>query len=237
MNAPANPAAAAPVIAIDGPAASGKGTIAWQVAQALGFHYLDSGALYRLVALAAIERSIDPTDGERLAREAAGLAAHFEGTTIEVDGRDVTERLRSEAVSAMASRIAVHPQLRAALLSRQRAFRRPPGLVAEGRDMGTVVFPDAELKVFLTASAGARADRRYKQLIEKGISVTLADLLRDIRERDRRDSTRAAAPLVAAADAVTLDTTTMSIDAVTAAVLGLRARRIRGAGGGVAHEE
>ncbi|MBS0325031.1 MAG: 3-phosphoshikimate 1-carboxyvinyltransferase [Proteobacteria bacterium] len=233
LSVTADPAGAAPVIAIDGPAASGKGTIAWQVAQALGFHYLDSGALYRLVALAAIEHAIDPGDAARLAREAAGLAARFEGTNIAAAGRDVTELLRSEAVSAMASRVAVHREVREALLARQRAFRQPPGLVAEGRDMGTVVFPDAGLKLFLTASVEARADRRYKQLIEKGISVTLADLLRDIRERDRRDSTRAAAPLAAAADAVILDTTGMSIDAVTAAVLALHARGARAADAGM----
>ena len=236
MSAPPASPSAIPVIAIDGPAASGKGTIAWQVAQALGFHYLDSGALYRLIALAAIERGIDPGDAAGLASEAASLAASFAGNRVAVAGRDVTELLRSEAVSATASRVAVHPEVRGALLARQRAFRRPPGLVAEGRDMGTVVFPDAALKVFLTASAEARADRRYKQLIEKGISVTLTDLLRDIRERDRRDSTRAAAPLAAAADAVTLDTTGMSIDAVTAAVLALHARRTRGADEGVSHE-
>ncbi|MGH8802036.1 MAG: (d)CMP kinase [Casimicrobiaceae bacterium] len=220
-------AASVPVIAIDGPAASGKGTIAWQVAQALRFHYLDSGSLYRLVALAAIERSIDPGDAARLANEAAALLARFDGASIEAGGRDVTEIVRSEAVSSMASRVACHPEVRAALLARQRAFRESPGLVAEGRDMGTVVFPDASLKLFLTASAEARAERRHKQLIEKGISVTLADLLRDIRERDRRDSTRAAAPLVAAADAVILDTTGMSVDAVTDAVLKLHEHRAR----------
>jgi len=231
--ATASPPAVVPVIAIDGPAASGKGTIAWQVAQALGFHYLDSGALYRLVALAAIEQAIDPGDATRLAGAAARLAARFDGTRIAVGERDVTELLRDEAVSAMASRVAVHPEVRRALLARQRAFRRAPGLVAEGRDMGTVVFPDAALKLFLTASAEARAERRYKQLIEKGISITIPDLLRDIRERDRRDSTRAAAPLVAAADAVTFDTTGMSIDAVTAAVLALHASRARSADDGV----
>jgi cytidylate kinase len=207
-----------PVIAIDGPAASGKGTIAYNVAHALDFHYLDSGALYRLVALRAIEQQISSDDADGLARLAASVAVTFrEGRAI-VDDRDVADALRGEQVSAVASRIAVHPGVRNALLARQRAFRAPPGLVAEGRDMGTVVFPDARLKLFLTASAQARAERRHKQLIAKGISVTIDGLLRDIRERDARDTTRAAAPLVAAPDAVTLDTTEMSIAEVTDAV-------------------
>jgi cytidylate kinase len=214
-----------PVIAIDGPAASGKGTIAYNVAHALGFHYLDSGALYRLVALRAIEQRMSPHDTEALAQLAAGVDVAFrEGRAI-VDGRDVADALRGEQVSAVASRIAVHPGVRSALLARQRGFRAPPGLVAEGRDMGTVVFPDAGLKLFLTASAGARAERRHKQLIAKGISVTIDGLLRDIRERDARDTTRAAAPLVAAPDAVTLDTTEMSIAEVTNAVLVLYRER------------
>jgi len=214
-------AEAPPVIAIDGPAASGKGTIAHNVAQALGFRYLDSGSLYRLIALRAVERGIASDD----ARALVGLTAHLDVTFAAgraiVDGRDVADALRAEEVSGLASRIAVHPSVRSALLARQRAFRQPPGLVAEGRDMGTVVFPDALLKVFLTASAEARAERRHKQLIAKGISVNIDGLLRDIRERDIRDSTRAAAPLVAAPDAVTLDTTDLSIAAVTAAVLAL----------------
>jgi 3-phosphoshikimate 1-carboxyvinyltransferase len=210
---------AAPVIAIDGPAASGKGTIAYNVAQALGFHYLDSGSLYRLIALHALERGIDADDPERLTALAPGLDIAFVGGRAMLGGRDVADALRTEEISSVASRIAVHQGLRRAVMGRQRAFRAPPGLVAEGRDMGTVVFPDAELKVFLTASARQRAERRHKQLITKGISVTIDGLLRDIRERDARDSTRAAAPLAPARDAVILDTTDLSIAEVTEAVL------------------
>jgi cytidylate kinase len=215
----------APVIAIDGPAASGKGTIAASVAAALGFHYLDSGALYRLVALRALTHAIARDDEAALAREAAHLPVQFVQGRMLLDGDDVAERIRAEDVSAAASFVAVHPAVRAALLERQRAFRAPPGLVAEGRDMGSVVFPDAPLKVFLTASAEERARRRHKQLIEKGIPVTIDGLLRDIRERDARDSARAVAPLAAAPDAVPLDTTDLSIAAATAAVLDLWSRR------------
>jgi cytidylate kinase len=221
--------AGSPVIAIDGPAGSGKGTIAQGVAQALGFHYLDSGSLYRLVALKALEAGIPLDDGPRLTQAAAGMATTFSGERVELDGVDVTTAIRSPAVSAAASQVAVHPEVRRTLLARQRAFRRPPGLVADGRDMGTVVFPDAPLKVYVTASAEERARRRYKQLIEKGNPVTLAGLLREIRERDTRDSARAAAPLRVAADAIVLDTTDMSIDASIAFVLerfrALRAQR------------
>jgi len=219
------PVGIAPVIAIDGPAASGKGTIAWNVASTLGFHYLDSGSLYRLIALRALEHGVAADDAAGLVNLAAGLNVSFSGGRAMLDGRDVADSLRTEAVSAAASRIAVHAALRATLLARQRAFRRSPGLVAEGRDMGTVVFPDAGLKVFLTASAEQRADRRHKQLIAKGISVTLESLLRDIRERDVRDSTRAAAPLVPAPDARVLDTTDLSIAEVTAAVLAFHRER------------
>lgn len=222
-------AAAPPVIAVDGPAASGKGTIAQGVAQALSFPYLDSGALYRLVGLQALSTGI-PLDAEApLAAAAEALASAFVGERILLDGVDVTEAIRDPAVSVAASRVAVHPQVRRALLSRQRAFRRPPGLVADGRDMGTVVFPDARLKVYVTASAEERAGRRHKQLIEKGNSVTLSGLLRDIRERDARDGTRSAAPLRPAADAVMLDTTGMSIAASIAFVL-QRYRALEGAG-------
>jgi CMP/dCMP kinase len=216
-----------PVIAIDGPAASGKGTIAWQVAQALRFGYLDSGSLYRLVALRAIERAVPADDGAALAALTTDLDVTFRGGRAMLDGHDVAETLRTEEVSSAASRIAIHAALRRALLDRQRAFRTPPGLVAEGRDMGTVVFPDATLKVFLTASAEQRAERRYKQLIAKGIPVNIDGLLRDIRERDLRDSTRAAAPLAPAPDAVLLDTTDLSIAEVTAAVLALYRERTR----------
>jgi len=210
-----------PVIAIDGPAASGKGTIAANVARALGMHYLESGALYRVVGLAALESGIDVYDVDALASVTRRMRIEFEDGRVLKDGVDVTDALRNEGVSAAASRVAVHGAVRRALLDQQRAMRRPPGLVAEGRDMGTVVFPDATLKIFLTASAEARAERRLKQLIEKGISVTMESLLRDIRERDARDSARAIAPLRPAADAVILDTTDLSIDAAIGAVLDL----------------
>jgi len=209
------------VIAIDGPAASGKGTIAAGVARELGLRYLDSGSLYRLVALKALRSGIASGDEPALAAAAANLDVAFDGGGVTLDGQDATEGIRSEAVSASASQVAVHPGVRKALLSRQQAFRQPPGLVADGRDMGTVVFPDAFLKVFVTASAEERAGRRYKQLIAKGISVTMESLLRDIRERDARDSARAIAPLRPAADAVILDTTDLSIDAAIGAVLDL----------------
>jgi cytidylate kinase len=211
----------APVIAIDGPAASGKGTIAAATAQALGFHYLDSGSLYRLVALKALRTGTAFDDEVALAQLATGLDVGFVHGKILLDRDDVTQAIREEAVSAGASQVAVHAQVRSALTGRQRAFRRPPGLVADGRDMGTVVFPDAPLKVFLTATAEERARRRHKQLIEKGISVTLDSLLRDIRERDARDAARAAAPLRPADDAVLLDTTHLSIDDVITRVLAL----------------
>ena len=210
---------AAPVIAVDGPAASGKGTLAVGVARALEFHYLDSGALYRLAALKALKASIPLDDEASLAEAATTMSFHLGEDRTVLDGADVTAAARSEAVSAAASRVAVLPAVRRALLPRQRAFRRPPGLVADGRDMGTVVFPDAAIKVYVTASAEERAMRRYKQLIEKGNSVSLDDLLRDIRERDARDSGRAAAPLKPAAGAIVLDTTSLSIEAGIAFVL------------------
>ena len=209
------------VVAIDGPAASGKGTIAAGVARELGLRYLDSGSLYRLVALKALRAGIPFDDAAALSAAAAGLDVAFDGGGVTLDGKDATEGIRSEAVSAGASQVAVHPGVRQALLARQQGFRQPPGLVADGRDMGTVVFPDAFLKVFVTASAEERAQRRYKQLIAKGISVTLDSLLRDIRERDARDSARATAPLKPAADAVILDTTDLTIDAAIGAVLDL----------------
>jgi len=211
--------AAPTVIAIDGPAASGKGTIAQGVARALGFHYLDSGSLYRLVALKALQAGTALDDEPGLARVAETLNSGFvDGRTL-LDGVDVGSAIHTEAVATAASRVAVVAGVRRALLGRQRAFRRPPGLVADGRDMGTVVFPDAALKVYITASPEERAGRRYKQLIEKGNSVTLESLLRDIRERDARDSSRAAAPLKPAADAIILDTTGLSIEAGVAFVL------------------
>jgi cytidylate kinase len=215
-----------PVVAVDGPAASGKGTVAQRAASVLGFHYLDSGALYRLVALAALRAGVAVTDEARLAALARSLDASFAGDRIRLGAEDVTDAIRTEAVSAAASQVAVHPAVRQGLIDRQRAFRRPPGLVADGRDMGTVVFPDAPVKVFVTASAEERARRRQGQLAAKGIDVNIQSLLRDIRERDQRDGTRAAAPLRPAADAATVDTTNMTIDAVVAAVL----ERARAAG-------
>jgi cytidylate kinase len=207
------------VIAIDGPAASGKGTIAHGVARALGFHYLDSGSLYRLVACKALANGVGLDDEAGLSSIAARLGAVFEPGRIFLEGRDVTAAIRTPEVGAGASRVAVFPPVRAALLARQRSFRRPPGLVADGRDMGTVVFPDAMLKVYVTATAEERAVRRYKQLIEKGNSVTIDSLLLDIRERDARDQGRPTAPLKQAADAMVLDTTGLSVEASIAAVL------------------
>ena len=214
-----NPLNEVPVITIDGPAASGKGTIASGVAQALGFHLLDSGSLYRLVALKALETGTALDAATALASAARDLDVAFGDGRVRLAGQDVTDRIRAEDVGAAASQVAVHPEVRAALLGRQRAFRRRPGLVADGRDMGTVVFPDARLKVFLTASPEERAGRRYKQLIEKGISSTIDSLLRDIRERDARDADRAVAPLAPATDGVILDTTGMTIAAAVHFVL------------------
>ena len=208
-----------PVIAIDGPSASGKGTIAQGVARALGFHYLDSGALYRLVALAA-QRAGTAWDDERgLADVAAGLDVRFIDGNVIMSKHDVTDDIRSELCGMGASRVAAFAQVRQALLARQRAFRQPPGLVAEGRDMGSVVFPDARLKVFLTASAEVRAQRRYKQLNEKGIDANIHTLLQELRERDTRDSARSAAPLRMAVDARELDSTGLGIDAIVRQVL------------------
>ena len=210
----------APVIAIDGPSASGKGAVAIRVAAALGFHVLESGALYRLVALAG------PEDPERTA---ATMAVEFRNGGIFLSGQDVTDDLRSEAVGARASAIAQLPAVRQALLARQRAFRRPPGLVAEGRDMGTIVFPDAALKVFLTATPEVRARRRYKQLIDKGIDANLHALSRDLAQRDARDAARAVAPLAPAPDALQLDTSERSLDEVVRVILGwCRERKLGG---------
>jgi cytidylate kinase len=202
----------APVIAIDGPSASGKGTIAKRVAGALGFHYLESGALYRLIALAAQRRGI--SDEKTLAQIAAGMDVSFRGDEVLLEKQDVSNQIRSEECSKRASEVAKLPSVRTALLARQRAFRQPPGLVADGRDMGTVVFPDAALKVFLTASPQIRAERRYKQLIEKGMNANLRALSRDLEERDARDANRPVAPLVPAPDSQVLDSSALSIDAV-----------------------
>ncbi|ODS96845.1 MAG: cytidylate kinase [Lautropia sp. SCN 69-89] len=208
-----------PLIAIDGPTASGKGTVAQRVARALGWAYLDSGALYRLCALAALRGGVALDDEAALAALASVLPVRFGDDRIELDGQDATEAIRDEAVGNAASRIAALPALRAALLELQRSCRRPPGLVADGRDMGTVVFPDATLKVFLTATAESRAERRYKQLIEKGFSANLADLLRDLQQRDERDSNRVVAPLRPAEGAVVIDSTHLDIDQTVAQVL------------------
>ncbi len=208
-----------PVIAIDGPSASGKGTVAQGVARALGFHYLDSGALYRLVALAALESGFDLENESTISDTALKLNAKFEDDIVRLEGRDVTDSIRDEAVSAAASRVAALPAVRRALLERQRAFRKPPGLVADGRDMGSVVFPDAVLKVFLTATPEERARRRYKQLMEKGMSANMGALLRDIQGRDGRDSARALAPLQKCTDAVEIDTTAMTVAAAVAQVV------------------
>jgi len=211
--------ASVPVITIDGPTASGKGTVAARVAAALGFHYLDSGALYRLVALRALEDGVDDSDAQGLARLARELQPGFSDGSVRLADRDVTEAIRSEDVSRSASRVAVHAPVRAALLDLQLSFRRPPGLVADGRDMGTVVFPDAALKVYLTASVEARASRRYNQLIEKGFAANMPGLLAELRARDERDSQRAASPLRPAEDAYRLDSSALSIEEVVAQVL------------------
>jgi cytidylate kinase len=232
MGSPTNAAPPVPVIAVDGPAASGKGTVAAGVAKALGFHLLDSGSLYRLVAFKALRDGVATDAPAALAAIARDLDVSFRDGRIFLEGADVTDGIRAEAVSAAASRVAVHPDVRAALLARQRAFRRPAGLVADGRDMGTVVFPDAVVKVFVTASAEERARRRYKQLIEKGNSVSMDSLLHDIRERDARDAARAAAPLAPAADAAILDTTNMTIDAAITFVLDRYRAAVHGGGSG-----
>ena len=216
-----------PVIAIDGPSASGKGTVARGVADALGFNYLDSGALYRVVALASLERGASADNEAEIVTIARNMEVRFMSETVQLDGRDVSILIRTEAVSARASQVAALPEVRAALLERQRAFRRPPGLVADGRDMGSVVFPDAALKVFLTASPEERARRRYKQLMEKGLSANMAILLQDIRERDARDSARAVAPLQKCPDAIEIDTTAMTVAEAVSKILALYAQSVR----------
>jgi cytidylate kinase len=209
------------VIAIDGPSASGKGTVAQGVAKALGFNYLNSGALYRAVAYAVLDAGADLEMESTVARIAMNLKAKFSGEHVALNGQDVTDLLLSEKVTDTASRVAALPKVRAALMERQRAFRQPPGLVADGRDMGSVVFPDAALKIFLTATSEERAARRYKQLMEKGMGATMAALLKEIRERDQRDIQRATAPLKKSADAVLIDTTKQSAAEAIAQVLAL----------------
>ncbi|MBK9446591.1 MAG: bifunctional 3-phosphoshikimate 1-carboxyvinyltransferase/cytidylate kinase [Betaproteobacteria bacterium] len=209
-----------PVIAIDGPSASGKGTVAARVAAALGWHYLDSGALYRLTALAAKRAGVAWDDEAGVAAVAATLDVVFEGESIRLAGEEVGDAIRTEEMSSGASKVAALPAVREALLFRQRLFRRAPGLVGDGRDMGSVVFQDAGTKVFLTASVQIRADRRYKQLIAKGIEATISPILQDLRERDERDSQRSVAPLQQSADAELLDTSALTIEEAVARVLG-----------------
>jgi CMP/dCMP kinase len=221
---------ATPIVTIDGPSGSGKGTIARAVATHVGWHLLDSGALYRLAALEGVRRALAPDDVAGHAKAAEALDVTF-GTRpdgselVTLAGKDVTAELRSETAGAGASRVAAWPPLRAALLARQHAFARPPGLVADGRDMGTVVFPAADLKIFLTASADERALRRYKQLKDKDSGVSLAALSREIAERDLRDSTRAVAPLKPAPDAEAIDSTGLTIEQVVNRVLELGRER------------
>jgi len=228
MSSAASPPEAVPVIAIDGPSASGKGTVASGVARALGFHYLDSGALYRLASLAALRSHAGLDDEAALAAATARMQVDFRPGSVWLDGEDVTEALRTEEVSAAASRVAARPAVRGALLERQRGFRRPPGLVADGRDMGSVVFPDAPLKVFLTADVATRAERRHKQLMEKGMYAKIEDVVEELARRDQRDMSRPVAPLRHYPDAVFLDTTGVGIDAAVQAILGWWRERARG---------
>ena len=215
-----------PVIAIDGPTASGKGTVAQRVAESLGFHYLDSGSLYRLTALAALQQGIDLADASAVARVATNLKIAFqEGKTL-LDGRDVGDVIRTETASQNASRVAALPEVRNALLLLQREFRVNPGLVADGRDMGSVVFPDATLKVFLTASAETRAARRTKQLKEKGMSAIMLDVVKELRARDDRDMNRPVAPLKHYPDAYLIDTTGISAEAAVQKILSLAQKSV-----------
>ena len=213
-----------PVITIDGPTASGKGTVAHHVAQALGWGVLDSGALYRLTALSVLQKGVDPANADAVAQVAESLDVAFHPTGVLLEGREVSELIRQEEVGNLASRLAPNPALRAALLGRQRAFRCAPGLVADGRDMGTIVFQDADLKIFLVADVHARAQRRCKQLIDKGISANLEDLLPDMRERDARDIERAVAPLLPAQDAHVVDSSNLTIEQTVQSILDLWSR-------------
>lgn len=210
-----------PVIAIDGPSASGKGTIAAAVAQQLGFHYLDSGALYRIVGFVGGERRANLDNELEITNITLNLNVKFNGNRVIVDARDVTDQIRGEIAGAAASRVAALPGVRTALMALQHGFRQPPGLVADGRDMGSVVFPDARLKIYLTATAEERARRRHKQLMEKDSGASMAALLQDIRDRDFRDSNRATAPLLKCTDAIEIDTTGMPVADVVAQVLHL----------------
>jgi len=217
-----------PVIAIDGPSASGKGTVAERVAAALGFRYLDSGALYRLATLQAIRQKVPLEDEEALARVARNMEISFRDGKLWLAGEDVTEAARTEALSAATSRVAACPALREALVERQRRFREAPGLVADGRDMGSVVFPGAALKVFLTADVAVRAERRHKQLMEKGMYGKMPDVVEELKQRDARDSIRPVAPLRHYPDALFLDTSRLTIDQAVAQVLAWYRERARG---------
>jgi len=211
------------VIAIDGPSGAGKGTLSQLVAKHLGYHLLDSGALYRLVALSALKANADLQDEDIIATVAGQLQVRFDttgqSTRTLLAGEDVTDAIRHEDVGMSASIVAAYPKVRIALLQRQRNFAQVPGLVADGRDMGTTVFPQAQVKIFLTASAEARAERRYKQLLQKGMVVDMAELVSDIKARDDRDTQRATSPLKPADDALVLDSTSLSIDQVLKAIL------------------
>ena len=209
----------APVIAIDGPSASGKGTVAARVAAALGWHYLDSGALYRLVALSALRSRTDLDDEAALARLAASMDVAFAEGSVRLAGEEVAAAMRTEEVGIAASRVAARPAVRQALLTLQRAFRRSPGLVADGRDMGSIVFPDAPLKVFLTAAVETRAERRYKQLKEKGMYAKMTDVVEELERRDERDTTRPVAPLKHYPDALFLETTGLTVDQAVEKIL------------------
>jgi cytidylate kinase len=225
MNNPASDNMIIPVITVDGPGGSGKGTITTRLANHLGWHFLDSGALYRLTALAVIKHGLSADDSTALGELASLLDIRFETKGQDVvavlDDEDVTEQLRYEKTGAMASRIAALPVIRAALVTRQRGFRQAPGLVADGRDMGTVIFPDAKLKIFLTASVEIRAERRYKQLKDKGESVILTRLFREIKARDLRDQSRSIAPLRPAEDAVIIDSSELNIDEVFGKIISM----------------
>ncbi|MEW8026347.1 MAG: (d)CMP kinase [Candidatus Thiodiazotropha sp.] len=203
-----------PVITVDGPSGSGKGTLAQRIAETLGWHFLDSGAIYRVLGLMAERAGIDGESVDKVIDMARKMPLSFERGQVLLDGEDVSQIIRTETIGNAASKVAAIPQVREALLAWQRNYAKPPGLVADGRDMGTVVFPQAKLKIFLTASAEERAQRRYKQLKEKGLGVNLARLTEEIRERDERDSKRAVAPLVASESAYRLDSTAMTIDEV-----------------------
>ena len=207
------------MIAIDGPSASGKGTVAQAVAKTLGFHYLDSGALYRIVGLAVVRAGGDLDMESEVCSILLNINIKFEESQVLLNGVDVAEAIREEPISAAASKVGAHARVRQALLDRQRGFRQAPGLVADGRDMGSVVFPDSRPKIYLTASAEARAERRYKQLIGKGFDASITALLREIMLRDQRDSERVAAPLQKCPDAVEVDTTNLSIEQAIARVL------------------